>query len=276
MAVFDRDYMRPERRGLRLPETWTWRLILILAVVWFVQMACRHWFGHPIDTWFGLSLDGLLHGKVWSLLSYAFLHAGFGHLFWNAFGLWIFGGMLERSMPREDYVRLTFWAALAGGLGYLLGDVLMGTGGYVIGASGILSGYLALAALRFPRMPIRLLFLPFFAFPLWVLAVVYFAFDLLGAFSQSTSGVAYWAHLGGAGYGVLAWRLGVVPRLALPRIRLRSAAADAPRKPTREETRTQAERERVDALLEKIHREGIGALTDAERTFLNEASKRYR
>jgi membrane associated rhomboid family serine protease len=280
MAVFDRDYMRPRRPGLRPPQTWVWRLILICAVVWFVQMACRHWFATPIDAWFGLSLKGLGRGRVWGLFTYAFLHDGFGHLFWNGFGIWIFGSMLERSMPRDEFVRLTVWAAIAGGVGYLLGDVVMGSGGYVIGASGFLSAYLALAALRFPKTPIRLMFLPFFSFPLWVLAVVYFGFDVLGAFSRSGSGIAYWAHLGGAAYGAAVFRFGVFPRWSLPRIRLKSGddggnGSPKPRKPTHAEKRSRAERERVDALLDKINREGIGSLSDKERAFLNDASKRY-
>ncbi len=274
MAVFERDYMRPRKPGLRLPETWTWRLIILCCVVWFVQMAARFWFHTPIDTWFGLSAAGLAKGKLWTVLTYAFLHGGFGHLLWNGFGIWVFGGILERAMPRADYVRLTVWAAVAGGLGYLLGDLVMGTGGYVIGASGILSTYLALAALRFPRTPIRLMLFPFFSFPLWVLAVVVFAGDILGAGSRGATEIAYWAHIGGAAYGVVVFRYGVLPRWSLPRLRLRGGGDGLPR-PTRAAKKEEADRERVDALLDKINRDGIGALTDAERRFLNDASRRY-
>ena len=278
MAVFDRDYMRSEKPGLRLPHTWVWRLILLCGVVWFVQMALLHWARIDVDPWFGLSLDGLATGKLWTVLTYAFLHADFGHLLWNGFGLWVFGGMLERSMSRTEFARLTFWSAIAGGVGYLLGEVLMGSGhGYVIGASGILSGYLALAALRYPKTPIRLLFLPFFSFPLWLLAVVFFAGDILGAGSPGGSNVAYWAHLGGAAYGLAAFRFGVFPRWSLPRLRIASAdGAARPATPTRAEKKTDAERARVDALLDKINRDGIGSLSDSERKFLNDASKRYR
>jgi Zn-dependent protease len=44
----------------------------------------------------------------------------------------------------------------------------------------------------------------------------------------------------------------------------------------REGKKAEEERERMDALLEKISREGIGALTKRERDFMNRASKRTR
>ena len=49
----------------------------------------------------------------------------------------------------------------------------------------------------------------------------------------------------------------------------------SPAKPTRAEKRSDAERARVDELLDKISRDGIGSLSDTERNFLNDASKRY-
>lgn len=44
----------------------------------------------------------------------------------------------------------------------------------------------------------------------------------------------------------------------------------------REEQEQAATAERIDALLDKVHREGMDALTDAERRFLKKASTRYR
>ena len=279
MAVFERDYMRSRGATLHLPQAWTLRLIVLCAVVWFVQMACRHWFRTPVESWFGLSLHGVQGLRLWTPVTYALLHAGFGHLLWNCVGIWIFGGMLERALRGGDFVRMTLWAAPAGAAGYLVGDVVMGGGGYVIGASGIVSAYLALAALSFPRAPLGLLLLPSLHIPLWSVAVVFFAVDVLGAFSSGSTGIAYWAHLGGAAYGAVVFRCGVVPRWRVPRIRFgagRAAGRTPPSPPTRRATHDDGERERVDALLAKISRGGIAALTDAEREFLNEASRRYR
>src|SRR5690625_4628974 len=46
-----------------------------------------------VPTTQGLALAPPFH--VWQLLSYGFLHAGFSHLFFNMFGLWMFGRAVE-------------------------------------------------------------------------------------------------------------------------------------------------------------------------------------
>src|SRR5699024_10130978 len=35
--------------------------------------------------------------QIWQLLTYGFLHAGFPHLFFNMFGLWMFGRAVEMA-----------------------------------------------------------------------------------------------------------------------------------------------------------------------------------
>ncbi len=50
----------------------------------------------------------------------------------------------------------------------------------------------------------------------------------------------------------------------------------AARKLLREAEQREAEEKRFDQLLEKVHREGMAALTDEERRFMNRVSDRYR
>jgi len=39
----------------------------------------------------------------WQLVTYAFLHGGVGHLFFNMLGLWMFGSELERVWGQQRY-----------------------------------------------------------------------------------------------------------------------------------------------------------------------------
>ncbi len=48
------------------------------------------------------------------------------------------------------------------------------------------------------------------------------------------------------------------------------------RRAEKSEQRQERDRERLDALLEKIHREGMGSLSSSERRFLEGASKKLR
>jgi membrane associated rhomboid family serine protease len=46
-----------------------------------------------------LSLDGLQRGEAWQVVTYALLHAGLSHLFWNAASLVMFLRVNEDQVP---------------------------------------------------------------------------------------------------------------------------------------------------------------------------------
>ena len=101
-------------------------------------------------------------------------------------------------------------------------------------------------------------------------------------------GVAYFAHLGGFLFGFLYIKRDSLPtgrtaaarskkprRLAIvPRDVPNQRTARAEKKGSQEEDR--ALLDRVDAVLDKISEEGIESLTDAERSLLDEVSRRHR
>jgi hypothetical protein len=75
-------------------------IIIICAIVYFMQF-------QPA----GLALWPLGSGffSPWQLVSYAFLHGSFNHLFFNMFAVWMFGTPLERSWGTQRF--LSFYAA---------------------------------------------------------------------------------------------------------------------------------------------------------------------
>ena len=48
-----------------------------------------------IESYFYLTARDVVHGHIYQLVTYGFLHAGFLHLFFNMLMLWMFGSMLE-------------------------------------------------------------------------------------------------------------------------------------------------------------------------------------
>jgi len=268
MGVADRPYMQAPRPAGGFAHTTVGRLLIACIVVFFVQMALGR-SSTIVDRWFVLSGDALASWKIWTLVTYALLHADIQHLFWNGVGLWVFGTLLEGAMVPREFARFTVFAAIFSGLAFV-----MTSGGAVIGVSGVVSAYVVGAALRFPRRGFQLLFLPF-TIPLWVIAAGYIVGDLTGA-GRAGGGVAHFAHLGGALYAVVCWKFGVVPSFKLPRRAAKGGSSTPGYKPAEPLQRSDVESKRVDALLEKISRDGIASLSDDERTFLNEASRRYR
>jgi membrane associated rhomboid family serine protease len=269
LGVEDRDYMRP---GRSVPHRFRWpvagQLVVLMVAAYFVQrgvLAPSGLVGH-----FLLSMDNLLAGKLWTVLTAQVMHADARHLLYNLIGLWFFGRLVEQSLGGGRTWLFCLVAALVSHVPWLLEQVLTGADHASLGASGIVLAALVFAAFRFPEVQ----FLLFFFVPvrLWVLAVIYVGLDVYGLL-EARGPTNHWAHLGGAAYGFLAHRYGLVPEWP------RRGAVRRPPAPGRE-TRRHEEgpfvRTEVDRLLDKIARDGIQSLSEEEREFLKRASSRYR
>jgi membrane associated rhomboid family serine protease len=236
-------------------------LMLALALVFALQGPLG------LERWAVLRPEQALGGgRVWQLLSYAFLHQGLLHLLFNLFGLWVFGAELERLWgPRALAIYLAVCAAAAG----LAHALLDPWGAGVTGASGMVYGLMAAYGLIYRRR--RLLLLGLIPVRAGVLALAFGALALFSGVVQSADGTAHFAHLGGmlGGLALLyagpAWR-----RLRLWRHRLRML------RHLRRGARESEIEARLDELLGKVSREGLENLNRRERAFLDEASRWLR
>lgn len=130
---------------------------------------------------------------VWQLVSYMFLHAGFGHIFFNLFALWMFGQAIENFWGTNRFVIYYFLT----GIGAALLHMLIGGGGApTLGASGAVYGILLAFGMMFPNRPIMLLFPPIPIKAKYFVAI-FGAIELISGLTRTNSGVAHFAHLGG-------------------------------------------------------------------------------
>lgn len=140
----------------------------------------------------------------WQLVSYMFLHGGFGHLFFNLFALWMFGQQIEYVWGTKRFVSYY----LLSGVGAAFVHMLV-SGSPVLGASGGVFGILLAYGMMFPNRRILLL-IPPIPIPAKFFVAGYGALELLNGLSAPYSGVAHFAHLGGMVAGFLLiryWRL---------------------------------------------------------------------
>jgi membrane associated rhomboid family serine protease len=142
-----------------------------------------------------------------------FMHGGLLHLGGNMLFLWIFGNNVEDSMGPVKF--LVFY--LLGGLAAVVLQVLVGPNSHVptLGASGAIAGVLGGYILLFPRARVvTVIFIVFFftilELPaLLVLGLWFLEQAVMGYFDLSDAGgggggVAYFAHVGGFVFGLLA------------------------------------------------------------------------
>lgn len=145
----------------------------------------------------------------WQVITYAFLHGGWSHLFFNMFALWMFGGPIEHLLGARHYTFYYFFCAVTAAAAHLLVAQFYTHGFYpTIGASGAIFGLLVAFGVMYPRMKMFLIFLPI-PMPAWVFVAGYILLELFFGVSGVESGVAHFAHLGGAVGGfllLLYWR----------------------------------------------------------------------
>lgn len=149
---------------------------------------------------FGLTPAAVLSKLfVWQIVTYLFLHGGFGHLFWNMIPLWMFGSELERYWGGKEFLR--FFLITGMGAGLLSIAVQPFSPVPTIGASGAVYGILMAYGLMFPERMIYLYFL----FPVKVKYFVTFlgVVTFYSALSSPGGPIAHMAHLGGMVFGFL-------------------------------------------------------------------------
>lgn len=231
----------------------------------------------------------------WQYFTYLFIHASFGHIFFNMLALWMFGMELEQTWGSKRFLIFYLVCGIGAGLIHSAVTMAMGNEAPTIGASGAIMGVMVAFAMLFPDRIIYIqLFLPLKA---KYAVMLFIGIDLFFGFGGGAGdNVARFAHLGGALVGFIMVMVGGKMTLGGIFDRKRSAPVVAP--PPAERPRVidvrfresdlashrhapqqmnfGNEQERIDAILDKISKTGYQTLTDEEKTILLEASKRMR
>lgn len=162
---------------------------------------------------FGSVPADITQGKnLFTLFTSMFLHGGWVHLVGNMMFLWVFGDNIEAVLGNLNF--LLFY--VAGGLAAAVAHILAGPGSTVpaIGASGAISAILGAYLILFPASKIRVLVVYFFRsfympaiffLGIWIIQQLisgYFSLSETTSEAQR-SGVAWWAHIGGFGFGLI-------------------------------------------------------------------------
>lgn len=209
----------------------------------------------------------LAHGRVWQLLSYAFVHHTDGpgplHLVICMLSLFFFGREIETLYGPRRFLALYLAGAVFAGLVYCALDYGATP---IVGASGAVYAVMVAYACHYPRRRI----LVFLIVPLevWLVVAILIGWDAAMYLSGDAASLGFLAHAGGALFGWLFYKLEPRVELALRRVERRG------RRPELEHD--EEIEARLDTLLEKISRDGMGALSKKERDFLKRASSHYK
>jgi membrane associated rhomboid family serine protease len=314
MGIYDRDYVRREGPSFlgSIFERGTvcmW-LIGINVVAFAIQMATRSVSPDgTVDQPFthGLDLDVqavVFSGQLWRLLTHAFLHDGIYHILFNMLFLWFFGRDVEDLYGPREFLAIYLVGALVSAFAFvgtsLPALLSYGINSAALGASGAVTAVLVIFAFHYPTRIIYVMF--FIPVPIWLFVLVSVFMDGVGLLQQfgdkyasMHAGVAVAGHLGGAAFGFLYykmhWHLSSFwpqftnwkKRRSQPKLRVYReedpptpvsvTAAAPPSSPALEDEHLEA---KMDAVLEKISREGKENLTESDKAILLKASEILR
>ena len=215
----------------------------------------------PKNTWSQL--------MVWQPFTYLFFHGGIWHVLINMFVLWMFGSELETVWGKKEFLKYYFITGIGSGLVtivFSLNSLIP-----VVGASGAVYGILLAYGLTFPNRYVYLYFLIPVKVKFFVIVIGGIAF--FSSIGAGSSGVSHLTHLSGMliglGYLKSNFQLDMVKNILVKqKDEIRHRIIKNKRR------RDEDLRFEVDQLLDRINEVGYDGLSDKEKKFLYEASKK--
>lgn len=198
-------------------------LIIINALVWLAQITVGKDL-LSIERLFALHHFSSVYYHFWQYITYMFLHSSesFFHILFNMFALWMFGSTLENLWGPARFLAFYIVCGLGAGLTQVLAltydiaqytamfeagqmgmeELFMLTNVPTLGASGAVMGIFAAYAYTFPNSQMLILPIPFPIKAKWALLGLGIL-DVVGGISSESTGIAHFAHIGGAVVGIV-------------------------------------------------------------------------
>ena len=198
-------------------------LIIINSLVWLAQITIGQDL-IPMENLFALHHFSSAHYGFWQFITYMFLHSSssFFHILFNMFALWMFGSTLENLWGPGRFLIFYLICGVGAGLAQALAltydisqynalflagqlseqELVLLKNVPTLGASGAIMGIFAAFAFTFPNSRMLILPIPFPIKAKWALLGLA-VLDIIGGISSESTGIAHFAHLGGAAIGII-------------------------------------------------------------------------
>jgi membrane associated rhomboid family serine protease len=255
----------------------------LLSIIFFYQFKSG-FFDFP--NWVAVSSDPtIILTKPWTLLTYAFFHYGFLHLFFNMMVLNFSSRLFLTFFTQKQFLGLYVLSAIFAGLCFVLSFYFLHQTSKMVGASAAIMALLVATTAYQPLMEIRLLLIG--NVKLWHITAVILLLDLLQIQMNNTGG--HIAHLSGAFFGYIYIKLlqnGTdLSRIVDSILNLFSKKQSTPFKKVHVNPKKPAfkrdskivvkdkTQQQLDEILDKISQSGYDSLTAEEKEFLFKAGK---
>jgi membrane associated rhomboid family serine protease len=225
----------------------------------------------------------------WTLITYAFLHAGFWHLFFNMMVLNFTSRLFLTFFTQKQFLGLYLLSSVFAGLTFVCIYSFIGLQSNIVGASAAVMAILVAATTYQPLMEIRLFLLG--NVKLWHLTAVILLLDAMQIATDNSGG--HISHLAGAAFGFIYIKLLqngtdlsiIVTKIVDFFVNLFQPKKKTPFKkvhvnPRKSNINSQSKivikdksQQQIDEILDKISQSGYDSLTAEEKEFLFKVGK---
>ena len=182
----------------------TIRIIIFINAIVFLAWTVPTLFGVDYEFMsdnFLISWNALQEGRYWTLVTSAFSHNMFFHIFINMYVLNSFGDIVLKTIGRARFLGFYFVAAIFSSFCHAtVSSLVLGQPELqALGASGAVAGIILLFSLLYPRE--RILLFAIIPMPAIVGALAFVGLDIWGLLAQAGGHglpIGHGAHLGGA------------------------------------------------------------------------------
>jgi len=271
--------------GFRLLPTMVKHLLIINGLCYLAYYVLLNQGIINLNYYLGIWSLSTGNFRIWQPLTYMFMHGSFDHLFFNMFSLWMFGSALENYWGPKRFL----FYYLVCGIGAGLLNMLVPGVHVSVGASGAVYALLLAFGMIWPNNYVYLYFLVPIKNKWFIIGMI--LIELFEGIFRSSDGIAHFAHLGGMLIGfliIMYWKRhgGMTGDFSIKDWfkSLKNRKKYTPYEEIRDERRVprsdeeynrqRAQKERdMDAILDKVAKNGYGSLTQEEKEFLFKNSK---
>src|SRR5690606_2354324 len=111
------------------------------------------WRSMILERWFALIPEAVLHGQIWRLTTYDFLHdtGEIWHLVFNMWLLWLAGRRVQDKYGSAEFLAFYLVAGILSGAFFMFWGMLTHSPGIAIGASGAAVAVMIVYAMNWPH-----------------------------------------------------------------------------------------------------------------------------
>ena len=187
----------------------SYSFILLNIVIFLFKVSMQPDAQAELEMQFGAVPADITSGRHFStLFTSMFMHGDWMHLIGNMLFLWVFADNIEATVGNVRFLLFYFLGGLVASAGHIWFNWYSTLP--MVGASGAISAVMGAYLVMFPGSRIKLLLI---IFPFYVTAWIFLGLWILQQWMAGTTsltqagtagGVAWWAHIGGFAFGLMA------------------------------------------------------------------------